>query len=98
MESSEKVVFDSDGSSVIVDNSENDHILSEEYMFNEKIDAIISNGVETIGGNDLIPKGIGKVIWYWTDGAGKLHTKKLNNVINFTESPVNILSATELYG
>ena len=43
-------------SSVIVDNSENAHIFSEEDMFTDKIEPIISNGVATIGGNDLIQK------------------------------------------
>ena len=55
-------------------------------MLNEKIEPIISNGVETIGGKDLITKGIETVRWYWTNDWGKLHTKKLNNVFYFTES------------
>ena len=38
------------GSSVIVDNSENDNICSEEDMFTYNIEPIISNGVATIGG------------------------------------------------
>ena len=54
--SSEQVGFESDMSSVIVDNSENAHIFSEEDMFTDKIEPIISNGVATIGGNDLIKK------------------------------------------
>ena len=43
-----KIGFESDGSSVIVDNSANSHILSEEYMFTDKIDPIISNGMTII--------------------------------------------------
>ena len=31
-----------------------------------------------------------------TDNEGKLHTKKLNNVLYFTDSTVNIISSTEL--
>ena len=54
------------GSSVIVDNSANDNICSEEYMFTDKIDPIIYNGVSTIGGKYLITKKIFTVIWYWT--------------------------------
>ena len=50
----------------------------------------------TICGKDLIPKGISTVSWYWTDYEGQLHTKKLNNVIYFPDSPFNILSATAL--
>ena len=41
MELSEQVVFDSNGSSVIVDNSENSHIWSEEDMFTYNIEPII---------------------------------------------------------
>ena len=36
----------------------------------------ISNGVENIGGNDLIPKGIGTVSCPWTDDEGQLHKNK----------------------
>ena len=50
-------------------------------MFTDKIETIISNGVATICGIFLIPKGIGTVSWSWTDYEGQLHTKKLNNVI-----------------
>ena len=59
MGSSEQVGFDSDGISVIVDNFDNSHICSEEIFLTDKIDPIISNGVATIGGRCLIPKGIG---------------------------------------
>ena len=54
--------------------------------------------METIGGKDLIPKWIVTVSWYWNDDKVRLHTKKLNNRIYFPNSPVNILSATELAG
>ena len=81
MESSEQVVFDYDGSIVIVDNSTNAHIFSEEYMFINKIEPIISNGVANIGGKYLIPKGIGTVRWSCTDDEGKLHLKIFNNVL-----------------
>ena len=65
-------------------------------MFTDKIDPIISNGVETIGENDIIPIGIVTVSWSWTDNEVKLHTKKLNNILYFTESPVYIRSAPAL--
>ena len=81
VEYSEQFGFDSDGSSVIVDNSDNSYIRSEEYIFNDKIEPIISNGVATIGGNNLITKGIGTVIWSCTYDEGKLHTNKLNNLL-----------------
>ena len=44
-------------------------------MFTDKIQPIVSNGVETICGKDLITKGIGIVIWSCTDDEGKLHKK-----------------------
>ena len=59
---SRKNGFDSYGSSVIVDNYANDNIFSEEDMFTDKIDPIISNGVSTIGRDDIIPKFICTVI------------------------------------
>ena len=65
-------------------------------MFTDNIVPIITNGLVTIGGNDILPKGIGTVSWYWTDYEGKIHTKKLNNIIYSPYSPVNILSATAL--
>ena len=52
-------------------------------MLTYEIEPIISNGVETIGGKDIIPKGIGTVSRSWTDHGEKLHTKKMNNVPYF---------------
>ena len=97
MESSVQVVFEFYGSTVIVYNSANAQILSEEYIFIENIEPIISNGVANIGGKYLIPKVIGPVSWSWTDDEGKLHTNKFNNVLYFPYSPVNILSSTLFY-
>ena len=65
-------------------------------MFTHKIETIISNGVATTGGKYLIPRGIFIASWYWNDDEGQLNSKKLNNVIYFTEPPVNILSAWPL--
>ena len=65
-------------------------------MFNYKIDPINSNRWATIGVNSIISKGILIVIWSYTDDEGRLHTKKLNNLIYFPDSPANILSAIEL--
>ena len=44
-----------------MDNYENAQICTDEDIFTENIDPIISNVVETICGNDLIPKGTGTV-------------------------------------
>ena len=46
-------------------------------MFTDKIEPIISNGVATIGGKDIIPKRIGKIRQSWDDKNGKLHIKTL---------------------
>ena len=60
---SEQVGFDSAGLIVIVDNSANAHIFSEEEMLTNKIEPVVSNGVATIGRNDIIEEEVGTVIW-----------------------------------
>ena len=65
-------------------------------MLTDKVEPIISNGVATIGGNNLIHKEIVTVSWSWNDDEVQLHIKRLNNSLHFTDSPVNILSATAL--
>ena len=65
-------------------------------MFVNKIGPIIYNEVANIGGRGIITKEIGTVMWSWTGDWGKIHTKKINNVLYFPESLVNILSATSL--
>ena len=65
-------------------------------MFTDNIETIMYNGVVTIGGNYIIPKGIVTVSWYWTDDEGQLHTNKLNTVIYFPDSSINVLSETTL--
>ena len=81
VESSESIGFDSYGYAVMVDNSANGHIFSEEDTLTNTIEAIISNGVANIGRRYLIPKGIGTVTWYWNYDEGQLHTNKQNNLI-----------------
>ena len=44
----------------------------------------------------LIPKGIGSVIWYWNIDECQLNTNKLNTVLYFKYSPVNIVSKTSM--
>ena len=63
-------------------------------MFTDKIEPIVSNGVPTMGGKDIIPKGIVRVSWSWNYDDKIIQTKKLNNMLYFSDSPVNILSAT----
>ena len=50
-----------------MDNSSNAHIFSEEDILTDNIYPIIYNGVATIGGKDIITKGIGTVICSYTD-------------------------------
>ena len=88
--------FDSFGSSVIVDNTSNDNICSDEDMFTDKTEPIIYNGVATIGVKFIISKGIVKVSFSWNDDERQLHTNKLNTVIYFQKSLFNILSETKL--
>ena len=73
--------FDYYGSSVIVGNYANDNICSEEDMFTDNIEPIISNGVVTIGEKYIIPKGIVTVSWYWIGDVGQLNTNILNTVL-----------------
>ena len=51
-----------------------------------------------IGGKFLHSKGYGTVFWYWTDDGGQLLSDKLKTVLYFPDSPINILSATDLSG
>ena len=81
LESPEQVGFNYDGSALIFYNYANSHIFPEEDMFTDNIQPIIYNGFATISGKDMIPKGIGIVIWYYTDDRGQLHIKILNNVL-----------------
>ena len=50
----------------------------------------------TIGGKNIITKGIGTVSWSWNDDEKQIHKNQSNNVLYFLDSPVNILSTTAL--
>ena len=65
-------------------------------MFTDKIEPIISNGVETIGGKGIIHKGIATVSWSCNNDEGKLCRNKWNNLIYFPDSPLKKISATAL--
>ena len=92
-----KVHFDPDGTSVIVDNSANAHIVNDKSLFVSDIKPMDpSTGVATIGGKDHRPEGIGTIRLSWRDDEGKSYTYHLKNTLFFTESPVNILSVTKL--
>ena len=80
----------------MVDNSYNTHILSEENLFTDKIEPIISNEVATEGIKYLIPKGIGTVTSSWNEDGGEINTQKLNYLICLPYALVDIISATLL--
>ena len=65
-------------------------------MFVENIEIIMYNVVVTVGEKYLIPKRIGTFSYSFNDDKGQLYTKKLNSVLYFTDSTVNILSETVL--
>ena len=52
--------------------------------------------VATIGGKLNSPAGIGTVKWKWKDDAGLVHKILLDKVLYFPNSPINIMSITEL--
>ena len=49
------------------------------------IETIKTNRVNMICGKYMYPKVIGTFFWYCTYDSGKLHKKKLNNVLYFNE-------------
>ena len=49
-------------------------------MFTGKIEPIVYNGVATIGGKDIIQKGVGIFSWSYTGDDGQMHTNKFNNI------------------
>ena len=65
-------------------------------MLTDKIYPIISNEVKTIDERYLIPKAIDTVRQPWPNDEVQLLTKKLNNFLYYTDSPVHILSTTKL--
>ena len=54
-------------------------------MFTDKIYPMMSNGVSTIGGKDIHPKGAVKVIWSCTDDLKKTYKNKFKNVLYFID-------------
>ena len=89
--------FDSDSSTVIVDNAANCCICNDKDMFISeitKMDPTKNLTVSTAGG-EKAPIGYGDVLWKWSDDEGKVHEHTLKDVLFFPESPVNILGVTQ---
>ena len=89
-----KVVFDTDAEFVVCDNSANTHICNNKAMF-VSFKETTSGMVATTGGKMNRPGGIGTVEWTWKDDSGVSHTERLDNVLYFPQSPINIMSVTE---
>ena len=91
------VDFDPDGSTVVVDNSANAHIINDKNLFvGDILELDGKTGVATIGGTDHKPSGIGDIKLSWKDDEGKSRSYVLHNALYFPDLPVNILSITRL--
>jgi hypothetical protein len=87
-------MFDTDADFVVCDNSANTHICNNKAMF-VTFEETTKGMVATIGGKLNRPGGIGTVEWTWKDDTGESHTERLDNVLFFPQSPINIMSVTE---
>ncbi len=91
--SSKNSIFDTDATFVVCDNSANTHICNDKSMF-ITFKETTSGMVATIGGKMNKPAGIGTVEWKWKDDEGIIHTERLEDVLYFPSSPINIMSVT----
>ena len=81
---------------VVCDNSATGHICNDRSLFIDELRPVTGEQVMTIGGDDNTPEGVGTVEWSWYDDDGKRHTYRLEEVYYFPQSPVNLLSVTQL--
>ena len=86
--------WDPDSSSMVCDNSANVHICNNRSMFVGELSPVSNHKVATIGGKGHQPSGIGTVCWSWQDDKGKPHEYHVENILYFSQSPINILSVT----
>ena len=87
--------FETDASFIVCDNSANTHICKDRSMFVDFKDTT-SGMVAAIGGKLNRPQGIGTVEWTWKDDEGTPHKIRLEKTLYFPQSPINIMSVTEL--
>ena len=79
----ETVLFDTDGTTAITDNSGNAHIFNEQSLFvGEMLSMDPNTGVATIGGTNHQPQGIGEAEILWKDDERVSHVYQLK--IHFT--------------
>ena len=81
---------------MICDNSANVHICSSKKIFIGPMRRTDRHYIATIGGSKNSASGMVTARWLWKDYLGKSHTLDIKNVLYFPQSPVNILSITEL--
>ena len=93
---SASVRFDADSVTVVCDNSANVHVCNDKSCFVGEIKMDWSLQVATIGGKKNTSAGIGTVRWKWKDDNGVFHTFEIQDALYFPDSPVNILSVTNL--
>ena len=86
--------FDSDGTTVVCDNSATGHICNDKSLFVGELRPATGECVMTVGGDDR-PAGVGTVEWSWLDDDGERHTYRLHDVYYLPGSPVNLLSVTQ---
>lgn len=89
--------FDSDTSTVIIDNAANCHICNDLSMFVSPIASFQADDnmkVSTAGGT-YAPLGFGTVKWSWKDDSFYTHEFLIDEVLYFPESPVNILGVSK---
>ena len=91
------VSFDSDSTTIVLDNSATCHICNDKDMFIGNITPIPKDsqlGVETAGGTAK-PVGFGSIRISFRDNDGKMHVETIEDVLYFPSSPVNILGITK---
>ena len=84
------MVFDSDATTVLLDNCSNTHICNDKKAFIH-FESEVQDSVNNIGGKSKA-QGIGIVRWSWTDDEGKVHQRDFKNVRYYLDSSVNVIS------
>ena len=88
------VVFDTDASTVLLDNCSNAHICNNKSHFIRFSDSVDFKNIATIGGKAK-PAGKGNVSWSWADDDGAVHAYIIKDVYYYPDSPVNVLSTAK---
>ena len=77
---------------MVCDNSVNVQICNRRNMFVGEIIKVSNKKVATIEGKGNQPSVIVTVKWTWRDNTGKFHEYLVEDVLLFTQYPINILS------